>query len=79
MVQGSGRGRGREAGYVFLNSESDYRDPRSVTVRFTPEAATAYRARHGTDPDTALAGKTILVYGFARQVRIDFRSPTYGK
>jgi tetratricopeptide (TPR) repeat protein len=71
-VQGSGRGRGREEGYVFLNSEADYRDPRSVTVRFTPEAATAYRARHGTDPDTALAGKTILVYGFARQLRIDF-------
>lgn len=71
-VQGSGRGRGREEGYVFLNSETDYRDPRSVTVRFTPDAATAYRARHGTDPDTALAGKTILVYGFARQVRIDF-------
>lgn len=72
QVQGSGRGRGREAGYIFLNSEPDYRDPRSVTIRFTPEAAAAYRSRHGADPDVALAGKAILVYGFARQQRIDF-------
>lgn len=71
-VQGSGRGRGKEAGQIFLNSEADYRDPRSVTVRFTPKAAAAFRAIHGTDPDTELSGKFVLVYGYARQERIDF-------
>lgn len=71
-VQGGGQGRGREAGQVFLNSESDYRDPRSVTVRFTPEAADAYRRKHGSAPDIVLRGKWILVYGYARQARIDF-------
>jgi tetratricopeptide (TPR) repeat protein len=71
-VQGSGRGRGKEAGQVFLNSEADYRDPRNITVRFTPKAATAFRDKHGVDPDAQLNGKFVLVYGYARQVRIDF-------
>jgi hypothetical protein len=71
-VKGTGRGRGGETGRVFLNSEADYRDPRSITVRFTPEAAAGYEKRHGVAPDLALAGKTVLVYGYARRVRIDF-------
>lgn len=72
QVQGSGRGRGREAGYIFLNSEADYRDPRNVTVNFSPAAAAAYRKEHGVDPDVALRGKPLLIYGFARQRKIDF-------
>lgn len=72
QVVASGRGQGREAGQVFLNSTPDYRDPRNVTVRFTAAAATAYRLKNGQDPDAALKGKRILVYGFARQQRIDF-------
>lgn len=71
-VQGGGRGRGLEDGYVFLNSESDYRDPRSITVRLTPEAALAYQREHGTAADTALRNKVVVVYGYARQARIDF-------
>lgn len=73
-VQGSGRGRGRETGQVFLNSESDYRDPRSITVRFTPEAATRYREKYAASPDEALRDRYVLVYGYARRQQIDFTS-----
>lgn len=73
-VQGSGHGRGRDAGHVYLNSQADYRDPRCLTLRFTPEAAAAFQREHGLAPDVALAGKTLLVYGYARRVRIDFIS-----
>lgn len=71
-VLGSGRGRGKEAGRIYLNSKADYRDPASVTVHFTADAAAAWREKHGTDADDSLAGKRILIYGFARQQRVDF-------
>lgn len=65
-------GSGRSAPYVYLNSESDYRDQRTLTVRFTPEAVIAYRSQHGADPDVALKGKRITVIGVAARVKVFF-------
>ncbi|AXK72195.1 hypothetical protein DWG18_07795 [Lysobacter sp. TY2-98] len=59
-------------GSAFLNSESDYRDQRCLTIEFTPEAVARYRQKHGSDPKQDLTGKTLLVAGFAKRVRIDF-------
>lgn len=63
---------GRKDGEIFLNSELDYRDPRCLTIRFTPAAASAFRKQHGEDPDTAFKGKRITVVGEARRVKIYF-------
>jgi len=66
------RGSGRAGGKIYLNSEQDYRDQRSVSVAIQPMAFTALRKRFGNWPDKALAGKTIRVRGYVRRVRIDF-------
>ncbi len=58
-------------GVVYLNSEEDYRDPRSLNLRISGEAAAAWRDLHREDPQ-ALKGRSITVVGYARRVRIDF-------
>lgn len=68
------RGSGRVDGKIYLNSERDYRDQRSVSVVILPVAFEALRERFGDSPDRALAGKMIRVRGYARRVRIDFLS-----
>lgn len=57
---------------VHLNSETDYRDPRNLSIAVTPEAAATLEAAMGAPPEIALRGKRILVSGTARRTRIDF-------
>lgn len=66
------RGTGSDDGRVYLNSETDYRDQRNLTIAITPAAAGALTARLGAPPAAALAGQRIVVDGVATRVRIDF-------
>ncbi len=63
---------GRDQTQLFLNSETDYRDPRNVSVALTPRAAGHLRERLGANPLVALKEKNILVRGAAVRVRIDW-------
>ena len=66
------RNAGRQDGRLFLNSEADYRDQRSLTVAISPSAFAGLEARFGRPLDTALVGQRIAVTGEARRTRIDF-------
>jgi hypothetical protein len=63
---------GAERDLVYLNSERDYRDQRSLTVVITPPAARALAASHGADLRAALEGKTVTVTGVAKRVTVWF-------
>lgn len=57
---------------LFLNSEADYRDQRSIAIAIEPLAQIALRRIHGPDLRAAFLGKAIQVDGVARRERIDF-------
>lgn len=63
---------GTDNGNIYLNSESDYRDQRNLSVAITPSAAKELTARLGAPPNVALYGKRILVKGLASRVTIYF-------
>ena len=62
---------GREGDRVYLNSESDYRDQRNLTISIGPAAVRELADRYGAPPDEYLRGKLIIVSGAARRTRID--------
>jgi hypothetical protein len=59
---------------LFLNSEKDYRDQRNLSVAIGPKVQSELRQRYGEDLRTALLGRKLLVFGYARRVRVDFIS-----
>lgn len=59
---------GRDA---YLNSERDYRDPRSLNVRISRRAERDLADRVGAAFDDALIGRTLLVRGSVVRQRID--------
>jgi predicted S18 family serine protease len=61
---------GFQDGFVYLNSESDYRDQRCLTIAITPDAARALRVQLGADVSVALKGKNIVVTGEATRVTV---------
>ena len=61
-----------DRGTLYLNSESDYRDQRNLTVSIPPRALLRMRKALGEDLQLRLKGRRILVLGKARRVRIDF-------
>lgn len=63
---------GHQDGATYLNSETDYRDQRNLTVALTPEATRQLELRLGEPLAVALERKRILVQGAATRVRIDF-------
>lgn len=63
---------GESGGAVYLNSETDYRDQRNLTVALSPGAARQLEQRLGAPLARALDRQRILVRGSARRVRIDF-------
>ncbi len=66
------RASGRQGASLYLNSESDYRDPRNLSFEVRPIAQVQLEARLGAPAETVLQGRTIRVDGEARRVRIDF-------
>lgn len=63
---------GRAGGRVYLNSESDYRDQRNLTINIDPVAAAQVFRRFRSDAGRFFRHKLVSVTGVARRVRIDF-------
>lgn len=68
---------GEDMGYVFLNSQTDYRDQRNLSVEIPPAVRRQLRDSFGTDPLTYFKGKTIRVTGTAQRVKIWFNFGGY--
>jgi hypothetical protein len=64
------RGGGRQNGWLYINSEADYRDQRCLTVAFPPDLEHQLSENLRADPIVALTGKTIRVNGVARRTTI---------
>ena len=63
-----------ETGLTWLCSETDYRDPRCLSVKILPEAGQGLTDMYGENPVAFFRGKTVIVEGVAQMVRIDFVS-----
>jgi len=63
---------GHQGGKVFLNSQSDYRDPRNLTIAMTEATAEAVERKAGLSDASGLIGRKIYVRGSARTVRVNF-------
>ena len=63
---------GHQGGKVFLNSQSDYRDPRNLTIAMTEATAEEVERKAGLSDASGLIGRKIYVRGSARTVRVNF-------
>lgn len=68
------KGSGRQDGFIFLNSEADYRDQRCLTIVIRPGPASELTERLGGDPVELLKGKNVRVRGTAKRMKIRFFS-----
>ena len=59
---------------VYLNTELDYRDRRSITIELHPKIISEFAEKYGTSPKGYLLNKNIEVTGIAKQVKIWFFS-----
>jgi hypothetical protein len=66
------RSTGSEGSKAWLSSETDYRDPRCLSIAVNRSARTELTKLHGEDPTVFFKGRTIIVRGTAKKVRIDF-------
>lgn len=57
---------------LFLNSYPDYRDQRNLSVAIDQNTVAALRRQLGPNLRSAFLGRTIIVDGEARRVRVDF-------
>lgn len=62
---------GAQDGWTYLNSESDYRDQRNLSIELTSGAHRELMRKFGEDPATYLKGKLIRVRGIAQRVTIN--------
>ena len=65
---------GRKGNFIYLNSETDYRDQRCLTLAIHRTAVPSFVQKYGEDPDTYLKSKMVHVSGEARRVKIWFNS-----
>jgi len=65
---------GNQGSFIYLNTELDYRDQRSVSVAIHPRVVSAFVAKYGSEPQEYLVNKSISVTGKAKRSRIDFLS-----
>ena len=65
---------GKDHGVLFLNTEPDYRSPKSISIELLPDVAKKLGKRLGGSPGEALHGKTVLVAGEVRRVAIYLES-----
>lgn len=63
---------GRQDGNLYLNSETDYRDQRNLSIAVRPAAIRTLAAQLGQDPAVALQGKRLRIMGQAVRVPIYF-------
>ena len=68
---------GHQDGHVCLNSETDYRDQRNLSVDLCPVSLASVKAKFAADPEAFFVGKEIEVRGMAHRVKITFLA--YGK
>lgn len=66
------RATGRQGGLLYLNSETDYRDPRNLTIVVAPAEEEVLSVRLGGPVQTTILRKVIAVRGTAKKTRIDF-------
>lgn len=66
------RATGRRDGFLYLNSENDYRDQRNLTIDISPAVEKELEERIGGPLEDKLLRKTIAVRGTAKKTRIDF-------
>lgn len=72
------RATGWDGGRLYLNSETDYRDPRNLSIVIEPDVARQLTARPGADGQQNFVGRIVVARGMARTTRIDF-TIDYGK
>ena len=65
---------GRQRDVIYLNSETDYRDQRCLTLAIHPSAIPGFVEKYGEDPDSYFKNKMVHVTGEARRVKIWFFS-----
>lgn len=65
------KGGGRDARRIFLNSDPDYRDAGTLTAALSAAPAAALQTQLEGLPEQRLIGRTIVVSGVARRVRIN--------
>lgn len=65
---------GKSARYIYLNSETDYRDQRNISIVIPMQLAHNFKAEYGAMPDDYLKFKKIAVTGEAKRVKINFYS-----
>lgn len=63
---------GNQRGITYLNSESDYRDQRNVSIAISPESKMKVEAVFGGELSRTAIGKHILIKGTAKRVTIWF-------
>lgn len=63
---------GSQDGYVYLNSELDYRDQRNLSIEVCPAAIEPLGAKFGGALQTVLVGKNVTVSGDALRTKITF-------
>jgi hypothetical protein len=68
------KGAGNQGPFVYLNTETDYRDQRAVTVAIHPRIVPMFTAKYGATPEEYFVGKSIIVTGPAKRIRINFTS-----
>ena len=61
---------GSQGQYVYLNTEKDYRDQRSITVALHPKVIAQLSAKYGMPPQEYFVNKAIVVNGKAQRVKI---------
>lgn len=66
------RATGHAGGRVFLNSETDYRDPRNLSIAMNERTAAALRDKLGATSDDYFVGRKIFVRGTALKVKVWF-------
>ena len=65
---------GNQRGFIYLNTETDYRDRRNITIAIHPKLIDAFTQKYGESPELYFINKTIEVTGEAKRMKIFFFS-----
>jgi hypothetical protein len=76
-VRSAGTGRNLETGVVFLNSDPDYQNLRSLNVVLSPEVVKKLILDRKIDPIQDFLHHTIRVTGIAKRIPIEVKDGPY--